>query len=254
MSHVFHIASKELREYFNSVLGWVSLTLLVFITGVFYWIFVSAYATESERAAANPMAELPSLNEVVIGTLFSNIAVIFLFVVPLITMRLLAEERRNHTLEFLMTAPVSSGEIVVGKFLGSLGFLVVALALTAHYPIMLFKLGNPDLGPVLTAYLGALLLGGTFVALGLLASSFTQHQLVAGIIGFVVSLLMWVIGWFGNLLETGGGSLLTYLSFSENYDSFVKGFVKLESVVYFLSCMVFFLFATQQRLETMRRQ
>lgn len=253
MSGIVHIAWKELKDYYNSTIGYAILTLMLFITGGFYWALLSSYAQMSEQAAGNPMlGELPSLTEVVMGYLFSNLSIIFVLVAPLITMRLIAEERRNHTLELLMTAPVSSSEIVLGKFLGSLGFMVSALVLTLHYPIFLYQVGTPDFGPILTGYLGAVLLSGLFVSLGLLASSLTQHQLIAGMLSFGVGLTMMVIlGWIAG---ENGGPFWKYLSLTEHYDGFTKGLVKLDATVYFVSLITFFLFATQQKLETMRRQ
>lgn len=253
MSGIFTIAWKEMKDYFNSAIGYTILTLLLFITGSFYWTLLQTYAQMAEQSAANPMmGEMPALTEVVIGYLFSNFSIIFVLVAPLITMRLLAEERRNHTLQLLMTAPVSSFEIVLGKFLGSMGFMTVALLLTLHFPILLYQVASPDLGPILASYLGALLLAGVLVSLGLLASSFTQHQLVAGILSFGAGLtLMVLMGWLGG---DNAGPVTKFLSLTEHYDSFTKGLIKLESVTYFVSLIVFFLFATQQRIETMRRQ
>ncbi len=250
MIQILHIARKEFREYFTSIVGYIFLTLVVFITGFFFWTILSYYASLTEQMAANPtMGEVPSLTEFVLGNMFSNLAVIVLIVTPFVTMRLIAEERRQHTLELLMTAPVSSGEIVVGKFLGAFAFYGVALILTLHYPGTLLMLGSPDVGPMLTGYLGALLFGGACISFGLLASSLTQHQLVAGVVSFGFALFMWIIGW-----GSEGAGIRQYLSLTEHYDGFVKGFIKLESIIYYLSFIVFFLFATQQRIETMRRQ
>lgn len=253
MSGIFTIAWKELKDYFNSVIGYAILTLLLFITGGFFWALLQSYAQMSEQSAGNPMmGDLPPLTEVVIGYLFSNMSIILVLAAPLLTMRLMAEEQRNRTLELLMTAPVSSLEIVLGKFFGSMGFMTIALLLTLHYPILLFQVGNPDIGPILTSYLGALLLSGVLVSLGLLASSLTQHQLVAGVISFGSGLtLMVILGW---LVGENGGPIWKFLTLTEHYDSFTKGLIKLESVTYFVSLIVFFLFATLQRIETMRRQ
>lgn len=250
---MFTIAWKELRDYFNSVIGYAILTLLLFVIGGFYWLLLQDYAQMSAQAAGNPMmGQLPPLTERVIGELFSTLSIILVFAAPLLTMRLLAEERRNHTLELLMTAPVSSLEIVLGKFLGSWGFMVVALALTAHYPVLLFQVGSPDVGPILTCYVGALLLSGVFVALGLMTSAFTQHQLVSGMVSFGAELFLLVImGW---LVGEDAGPLAKFFPLTDHYDGFTKGLIKLESVTYLVSLIVFFLFTTQQRIETMRRQ
>lgn len=253
MMNIYYIARKELREYFTSVLGYVFLTMLLFLTGLFYWFAISAYAQGSEQLAANPsLGELPNLTEFVIGGLFESMGVFFLLVNPLVAMRLLAEERRNRTLELLLTSPVSSTEIVLGKFFGAVAFFSVFLIATLNFPLILAKLGTVDPGPIWTAYLGALLLGSACLAIGLLASSLTQHQLVAAVVAFTISLTLWVVSWVGS----GGthGEFWNYISILEQYQGFTKGTLKLESVVYYLSLIVVSLFATLQRLESLRRQ
>jgi len=253
MMNIYYIARKELREYVSSVMGYVFLTMLLFLTGLFFWLLVTSYAEYSSQVAGSPMAgELPDLTDAVLGGLFENMGVFFLFVNPLMAMRLVAEERRNRTLEFLLTAPVSSGEIVLGKFFGSVAFFVVYLVLTVQFPVVLARLGSVDPGPVITAYLGALLLGAACIAIGLLASSFTQHQLVAGILAFTFSLVLWVISLAGS--GPGSEGIWSYLSILEQFQGFTKGYVKLEGAVYYVSLIVFCLFAAVQRIETLRRQ
>ncbi len=253
MMNIYYIARKELREYFMSVMGYVFLTMLLFLTGLFFWLLVTSYAEYSSQVAGSPMAgQLPNLTDAVLGGLFENMGVFFLFVNPLMAMRLFAEERRNRTLEFLLTSPVSSGEIVVGKFAGSVAFFAVYLLLTIQFPLVLSKLGTVDPGPVLTAYLGALLLGAACVAIGMLASSFTQHQLVAGILAFTMSLVLWVISLAGS--GPSSDEVWNYLSILEQYQGFTRGYLKLEGGVYYLSLIVLCLFAAVQRLETLRRQ
>ncbi len=248
MIQVYHIARKEFRDYFTSTIGYVFLTLILFVTGFSFYGAFQYYAQISSQQAMNPMmGTLPSFTEVVFGSVIHLFAVIALFISPMLTMRLIAEERRQHTLELLMTSPVSSGEIVLGKFLGSFGFFTVSLVLTLHYPILMSQIGSPDLGPIATSYLGTLLVGGACIAVGLLVSSMTRHQIAAAAAAFILLLVMWIIDWVDV-------DFLSKLSLSKQYEGFVEGYVRSESIVYFLSVIVFFLFATQQRLEAMRRQ
>jgi ABC-2 type transport system permease protein len=251
MSLVYHIARKELRSYFASVSGYIFLTVLLLLSGFFFQQIFLYYAEISQQMAADPsaMEQAPTMTEFVLGNMLSNLAVVILIMTPFMTMRLVAEERRQHTLELLMTSPVGSLEIVLGKFFGALAFYAVALILTFHYPGFLLAYGSPDIGPMATGYLGMLLFGASCISFGLLASSLTQHQLVAGAVSFGFALFMWIIGWGAN-----PGDVRHYLALTEHYDGFTKGFLRLESVTYYLSFIVFFLFATQQRLETMRRQ
>jgi ABC-2 type transport system permease protein len=200
--------------------------------------------------------DLPALSVVVVGWLYESMGVVFLFIVPLLSMRLLAEERRNRTLELLLTSPVSSTEIVVGKFLGSLAFFAAFLVLSATVPILLHRIAGLDPGVVGTTYLGALLFGGACLAIGLFTSSLTQHQLVAAVLSITLSLVLWLASMMVGPGESVSiaSQIFSYLSILEHYQAFTGGNLKLEGIVYFLSLITFFLFATVQRLETLRHQ
>lgn len=184
--------------------------------------------------------------------LFGNLSVIFLFAVPFLTMRLLAEEARSGTLELLLTAPVRDSELVLGKFLGALLLVLAILACTAIYPAILLLAGNPDRGPILAGYLGIVLQAAAFLAIGLFASSLTQNQIIAAMLTFVILLLLWLSDALGNY--TGGriGDLFRFLSITRHLDEFPRGIIDTRHIVYFLSVIAAALFLTVQSVQSRR--
>jgi ABC-2 type transport system permease protein len=181
-----------------------------------------------------------------------NASVIILFIMPMITMRTYSEEKRSGTIELLLTSPVTDAEIILGKFLGALGLYVVMLAVTLVYMAILFIYGNPEWKPLLAAYLGLLLMGGAFIALGLMISSTTNNQIVAGVISFVVFLLLWIVGWFGDSAGPWMGPLTSWLSITEHFDDFSKGIIDTKHVLYYVSLITFGLFLTAKSVDTER--
>jgi ABC-2 type transport system permease protein len=178
--------------------------------------------------------------------------VVFLFLLPLITMRTYAEEKRSGTIELLLTSPLTDLEIVLGKFLGALGLYAVMVALTLIHFGLLFAFGKPEWKPLATAYLGLLLFGGCFIALGLFISSLTKNQIVAGAATFGVFLLLWVVDWIGESMGPTGQAILKYLSMTEHLEDFVKGVIDTKHLVYYLSFIAFGLFLTVRSVDTER--
>jgi ABC-2 type transport system permease protein len=178
--------------------------------------------------------------------------VIFLFVVPLITMRAYAEEKRSGTIELLMTSPITDFQIVIGKFLGAMSLYGAMLGVTLIHIALLFAYGNPEWKPILTGYLGLVLLGGCFVSVGLFFSSLTKNQIVAGMFTFVVLLLLWVIGWIGNFSGPTVERLTGYLSLTSHVDDFLRGVIDSQHVVYYLSFITFGLFLTAKAVDSER--
>jgi len=190
----------------------------------------------------------------VMRPLFTNMSVVLLFFMPMLTMRLFAEEKRSGTMELLLTYPVRDGEVLAGKFLAAGGLYIVLLGLTVLYPglVAYFTQGRLEWGPILTGYLGLILVGGTFLAIGLLISSLTENQIVAGFATFGVLLAFWVIGWGA---ESAGGNLRTvlqYLSITEHMDPFTRGLVDTKDLVYYGSAIALALFLTLRSLESKR--
>jgi ABC-2 type transport system permease protein len=183
---------------------------------------------------------------------FDNSMVVFLFVVPLITMRTYSEEKRSGTIELLMTSPVTDFQIVVGKFLGAMSLYVAMLGLTLIHVGLLFVYGNPEWKPVVAGYVGLVLVGGCFVSVGLLFSSLTKNQIVAGMFTFAVLLLLWVISWIGNFSGPTVARLTGYLSLTGHVDDFLRGIVDTQHVVYYLSFITFGLFLTAKAVDSER--
>jgi ABC-2 type transport system permease protein len=167
-------------------------------------------------------------------------------------MRTYAEEKRSGTIELLLTSPVTDLQIIIGKFLGALGLYVAMLLVTMLYVGILFVYGNPEWRPLIAAYLGLLLMGGAFLSLGLLISSTTNNQIVAGIVSFVVFLLLWIIGWFAESAGPTVGDITRYLSITEHFDDFSKGIIDTKHVIYYLSLITFGLFLTSKSVDSER--
>jgi ABC-2 type transport system permease protein len=184
-----------------------------------------------------------------VSPFFSNIAVILLMVCPAISMRLFSDELKNRTMELLFTSPVSTAEIVLGKFLGALGFVAILLAGTAYVPFTLWMWGQPDWGVFAGGYLSVFLLSGAMLAMGGLFSAFTPNAMVAMISTFAGGLGLWLISWQA---EGGSDGWAAQLSIVTHLEDFLRGVIVLTDVTYYLAFILFFLFATHQRVEAYR--
>jgi ABC-2 type transport system permease protein len=194
-----------------------------------------------------------NLNEQMIRPLLQNVTVLILFVMPMITMRTYAEEKRSGTVELLLTSPLTDFQIIMGKFLGALALYATMLAVTLVHVAVLFVYGNPEWKPLATAYLGLLLLGGCFLSVGLFISSLTKNQIVAATMTFGVFLLLWVISWVGSVSSGGWFSdVASYLSIIDHFDDFSKGVIDTTHLVYYLSFIGFGLYLTAKSVDTER--
>jgi ABC-2 type transport system permease protein len=257
MRNVFTIVGKELRSYFVSPVAYVVLTGFLLLGGWFFFnllsrfnLMLSLYLQMQQQGgdAANRL----NLNDYVVSPLMHNLAIVLVILVPMITMRAYAEEKKGGTYELLLTSPVRTGEIVLGKFLASFIFICIMIGLTGVYPAILMKFGNPETGVIVSGYLGLILLATVFVSVGLLTSSLTENQIIAAVSGLVATLLLYIIGWPA---ETAGdvlGPLLRYLSVTEHFAEMVRGIISTRSLVYFLSLISLALFLTQRAVESLR--
>jgi ABC-2 type transport system permease protein len=251
MTNILAIVRKEWRGYFASPIGYVVIGMYALIFGYFYWVYLSWFLRQSMQGpqmGGGPM----NVNQQMIRGVFDNSMIIFLFVVPLITMRAYAEEKRSGTIELLMTSPITDFQIVMGKFLGAMALYGAMLAVTLIHIGVLFAYGNPEWKPILTGYLGLVLLGGCFVSVGLFFSSLTKNQIVAGTFTFVVLLLLWVIGWIGNFSGPTVERLTSYLSLTSHVDDFLRGVIDSQHIVYYLSFITFGLFLTAKAVDSER--
>jgi ABC-2 type transport system permease protein len=233
----------------------VVLTGFLLLGGWFFFNLLARFnfLLSMYSAMRNPEAQTRlNLNEFVIAPLLHNLSVVLVILVPMITMRSFAEEKRSGTYELLMTSPLSITEIVAGKFLGSFAFMLIMIGLTGVYPLILLLYGNPEMGIIAAGYLGLLVLATSFVTVGLLTSSFTENQIIAAVSCLVLLLLLYVIAWPA---ETAGpvlGGVLKYLSLTEHFSEMVKGVIDTKDLVYFLSVILLSLFLTHRSVESVR--
>lgn len=228
---VFYIFKRELKSYLVSPLAYAAGVVFLAISGYFFSVILLATRVADLRP------------------FFLNLGVILLLVTPLLTMRSLAEERQNHTDELLLTLPATPAQVVVGKYLAALALYAGLLAITGIYPAILAWLSDPPAGPILTSYLGALLLGGTFFAIGTFTSSFTDSQMVAGISCFGLILLLWVVNWLSFAVTGPVAQVASHLAVFERFDDFTKGLLDSSHVLFYLSAIVFMLFLSVRNLE-----
>ena len=250
---IWPIFKKEMRLYFTSPVAWVVLTIFLFIAGYFFASIFSFFSQASIQSAMNPqMGRDLNVTDSVMRPLFSNISVILLLLMPLVTMRLFAEERRAGTIELLLTYPVRDGAVLAGKYLAALGLYALMIGLTVLYPVIVVYFARLEWGPVLTGYLGLLLMGATFIAVGVFASSLTENQIVAAVSTFGVLLIFWILGWSADYAGGSVGRVLQFLSILEHNDSFSKGVLDTKDVLYYVNFTALALFLTLRSLEARR--
>jgi gliding motility-associated transport system permease protein len=255
MRNVLTIIGKELRSYFVSPIAYVVLTGFLLLGGWFFFNLLSRFSlllTLYTQFQGGEVATRLNLNDYVIAPLMHNLSIVLVILIPMITMRAYAEEKKSGTYELLLTSPVRTGELVLGKFLASFLFVCIMIGLTSVYPAILLVFGNPELGVMVAGYLGLLLLATAFVAVGLLTSSFTENQIIAAVSGLVATLLLYIIGWPAETAGNVLGPLLRYLSVTEHFSDMVKGLIDTRSLVYFASLIALALFLTQRSVESLR--
>ncbi len=232
--NIFVIAKRELGAFFISPIAYLVGAAFLFITGLIFAFTVTR-------------GEVASLFQV-----FNTTSVILLFVAPILTMRLLAEEARSGTLELLMTAPVRDWEVVVGKFLAAFLFLVAMLVPTLCYLVLLTFYGEPDIPVTFAGYLGIVLLGSVLISFGLLTSAMSANQIVAAVLATAFTLAFWLVGLFATMFNGPLGTLLEYLSLQGHLRDFTLGLISTKSIIYFLSATAAALFLAIRVLEVRR--
>ena len=251
MRNVLAIAQRELNAYFGSPIAYVLLGFFALLFGWFFYVPLAYFEQQSMQMGMNPGQTL-NINQMLIGPTLMNTTVIMLFLFPLITMRTYAEEKRSGTIELLLTSPVTDVQIILGKFLGAMALYACMLALSMIHIGILFIYGNPEWKPIVTGYLGLLLMGGCFLSLGLFISSLTKNQIVAAMATFAVFLMLWVINWIGTFVGPTTQAVLAHLSLTEHYDDFARGIIDTKHLVYYLSFMAFGLFLTAKSVDSER--
>lgn len=253
MKNSWIIAKRDLGSFFNSPIFYVITTVFLIIYSYIFVNILSFFSMQSMQSGQfQQMGIALNVNEMVIEPSFQNMAVVLLLIIPIVTMRSFAEEKKSKTFRLLLSSPVHLKEIILGKFLACM-IVITLMVLISSYSIgFLFMIGEPDVGPVLTGYLGILLTAGCYVSVGIFASSLTENQIVAAVITFGFSLFMWVIGWGAQTANSTTGQVLEYLSIIEHMDRFLKGMIETSDLAYYLSFIIFGLFLCYRTLDSNR--
>jgi len=237
MNKVFALYKKELHLYFATPTAYIFGMMFLVINGYFFWVIL----IDTKQATMRDT--------------FSVMGSILLFVTPMLTMRLMAEERRSGTIELLFTSPLSTRSIVLGKFLAACSIYALMFIITLAYPIIITALGHPEFWPIVCGYFGLLFMAGCYTSVGLLASSLTENQLIAGITSFAILLAFLVIDWLKIYVQnTLWEDVIEHLSFFEHYDGLRKGIISTPDLVYFFSFIFIILFLTIHIIEIQRNQ
>jgi len=243
---------KELNSYFRSPIAYGVMAFFGLISGYFFYVAIVFFVQASIQSSMTGQNQPMSVNEQVIRPIFSNISVIGLFLIPMITMRLFAEEKRTGTIELLVTSPIRDLEIIMGKWLAAMTLYAVMLGVSLLSMATLFVYGKPDWRPMAVGYLGLLLQGGCLLAIGTFISTCTNNQIVAGVAGFSVCLLLWVLDWMSSFQDSVSAKAISYLSVLQHFDSFSKGVLDSKDIIYYISAIFIGLFLTARSLESLR--
>jgi ABC-2 type transport system permease protein len=255
MRNVIAICKRELLSFFVSPIAYFVITGFALLVGFFFFNYLAFFARMyemSQMMAFRGGGELPNLNQVVVEGLFQTMVVILVFLIPLLTMRIIAEEKRRGTFELLITSPVSVFEVVVGKFLSLAVVIVTMLTISFIFPLLLMVYGNPEVPPIISGFFGVVLCALGFASIGMAVSSFTENQIVAGVSSMVVLLLLYVIQAPAESLGGTSAEVLRYLSPIDQVQQFLKGVLSLKAVTYFASLILLGLFLSQRALEAHR--
>jgi ABC-2 type transport system permease protein len=252
MRNVWIIFRKELRSYFVSPVAYLLLAMFAVIFGFFFWNILGYFIREGTEAMMSGQMFPMNLNERVIRPLLSNISVVGLFLIPMITMRLFAEEKRTGTIELLATSPVSDIQVILGKWTAAVVLYGGMLLLSALNFLFLFKYGRPDWKPLAIGYLGLLLQAGALLAIGTFISTLTKNQIIAGAVTFAVCLLLWILEWVTGFDTAAWARVMAYMSVITHFESFAKGLLDSKDVIFYVTLIFLGLFLTARSMESLR--
>lgn len=254
MRNILAIAEKELKSYFAGPIAYIAIGLWALLYGYFFVAILQFFVRNSMQMSQMGMQgpQTMNVNQQLIRPLLQNVTIMILFVMPMVTMRTYSEEKRSGTIELLLTSPLTDFQIIMGKFLGAMALYGVMLLVTTIHIGLLFVYGRPEWKPIVTAYIGLYLLGGCFISMGLLISSLTKNQIVAGMVTFAVFLLLWIINWIGTFSGPTVDALTQYLSIIEHLDDFSKGVIDTKHLIYYVSFITFGLFLTAKSVDSER--
>lgn len=254
MRNVWTIAMREFKVYFTSPIAYIVLTMFAVIFGYFFTTGLAFFLDYSASVGAQGGMGAPPLNvnQFVIEPSLGNMSIVLLFLVPMITMRLFAEEKRSGTIELLLTSPVKDFQIILGKWAGAVLLYACLLLVAVLNLAVLFLYSSPDWKPVLVSLLGLLLMGGSMIALGTFISTLTRNQIVAGALTFGLLLLLWVLNWISSYETSTFSDICAYLAISPHFEQFARGVIELKDLVYYLSAISLGLFLSKRSLEALR--
>jgi ABC-2 type transport system permease protein len=252
MKNVLLISKKEFKSYFASPIAYLLMAFFGLIFGFFFYLATRDVVRMGFQAQMMGQSQPINLNDMIIGPLLGFASTVSLFLVPMITMRLIAEEKKTGTIELLLTSPVRDIDIIVGKWVAAMLLYLCILGMSMIDIAMLFAWGKPDIKPVLVAYLGLILQGGCLLAIGLFISTLTKNQIIAGGVTFFVSLLLWALKWSTEFDSTPAAQVINYLSIVTHFDNFAKGLLEFKDVVFYLSMIFLGLFITSRSMESLR--
>ena len=251
MKAILAIAKRETGAYFSGPIGWICLIGFAGLSGLFFSLALAGYA--SQAAEMGGMNQQDNVTNDLLRGFLGNLTIVLLLMVPALSMGLIAADRKERSIELLLTSPVPSWQIVLGKYMGGMAFALVAVASTAYAPAVLYWMGDPDRGVFLAVYGAFTLFIAVFMAVGLFASSLTENQLIALVLGFCLNLGLWIIGWGAQI--AGEGKLkqaFDQAALLSHFENLSSGVAHASDAVYFLSFIGFLLFATTQRVEALR--
>ena len=256
MRNILAIVERELRAYFNSPIAYVVLTIFIFISGLFFrsilaQVMQMGLMSQMQAAQLGPRPmDMPGM---ISRGFLSTMSVILLFIMPMLTMGLLSEEKKRGTIELLLTSPLTDLQVVLGKFFAGAAFFIILLLSTWVPMAALYFFGSPASGPILTAYLGLLLYGLALIAIGLFISSLTENQIIAAVLSFGTIMVLWLVDVVANNAESPTSkSLLTYLSILSHLDDFMKGVLSTSHIIFYVSLMLIGLFLTYRSIDSLR--
>ncbi len=254
MRNTLAIARRELYSYFASPIAYMLVGLFALIFGWMFYSFLSFFSEQSLRMQQFGMGgpQTLNVNEMLIRPLLLQAGIIILIFIPTLTMRTFAEEKRSGTIELLLTSPLTDWEIVLGKYLGVISLYVAMLAVTALNFLWLFAYGNPEFTPIVVGYLGLLLMGGSFLAIGLFISNLTRNQLVAAVLTFSVLLMLLLVNWIGDASGPIVRAVVSALSVFQHFEDFSRGVIDTQHVIYYLSFIGFGLFLAARSVDADR--
>ncbi len=248
MRSLWLVARREFRAYWTSPVAYVVAAVFLVLSGIFFFGQLSEFVALVGRGGGKGV----DVNQQLIRPYFYSVSVMVLFLVPLVTMRLVAEEKRQGTLEILLTTPAREISLVLGKYLAALGLFAALMVGVALQVAVLFAFGRPEWGPVWTGFLGLLLTGAAYVSLGLFLSSLTQNQVVAAAASFALFLILWLFHWLGSVTGGALSRILSYVSFAAHFDNFGRGVLDSSDLIFFLTLIGTGLFAAVQSVQATR--